>query len=240
MIDTRIGRAPIRAISYGGGTLGNQQLPTGYTAAHLVFPQEEARNKKKAGGFVAGSVSTVQVKVTMVQPTMKGTRVVFLPVHEVTLFPTRVSSVKPDHLPQDLWDTISVPANVEMDTLRRVSIERLRPMWDRWSHGYVINERDATMYATIPGNGHKKLSGDSCILEFFVKKTRRSAAVVEYNFSLIPELVLHFSNAFYERVVEYREAKESQLQVRSSHIQLYYFLKLHSPMQRQRITSRTQ
>jgi len=97
-------------------------------------------------------------------------------------------------------------------------------MWDKWSQGYPILEGDATVYANVP-KGHKKLSGDSCILDLFLKKTRGSTAVANYNFAFIPELILHFSSAFYEEVSRYREDKENQLQVRSLHAQLSYFPK---------------
>jgi len=225
LIDARVGRTQIRAISHSGSAATNQHFhPSGYTQNHAVFKQEEARFKKKAGGFTGGLLSTVQVKVTMVEPTKRGTKVTFSPVHQVTLFPITAcvgSNLMPTTGPvgHDLC-----PANIEMETLRRTCIEKLRPMWDKWSHCYPIDEGDATVFADVP-KGYKKLSGESCILEFFLKKTRGSTPIVEYNFALIPELVLHFSSAFYDEVASYREDKENQLQVCSSHVQLSHFPK---------------
>lgn len=120
-----------------------------------------------------------------------------------------------------------------------MSIEVMRPTWDKWSHGYPICEEDGTMYAAV-NRGHKKLSGDSCILELFLKKTRASAAInANYNYSLIPDIVLHFPSTFYEQVADYRETEANKLQVCNLHVQLSVSLKLRSPMCQQRIVSWT-
>lgn len=102
--------------------------------------------------------------------------------------------------------------------LRRTCIEKLYPMWDKWSCGYPIHDGDATVYACVTG-GHKKLFGDSCILDLFQKKPRGSTAVANYNFASIPELVLHFPSGFYQEVATYREDKENLTQVRSLCVQ---------------------
>ena len=108
--------------------------------------------------------------------------------------------------------------------LRHVSIEKLRPAWDRWSHAYIIHEEDATVYAVVPG-GNKELSGDNCILEFFSKKTRGSTSFVTYNFSAVLDVALYFSSKFCKAVDDHRLAEEDQLQVCSWSLQLFNFPK---------------
>lgn len=113
---------------------------------------------------------------------------------------------------QDLWTTVSVPANVEMEMLRRMSLQKLRPAWDRWSHCYPINESDATVYATV-SRGTKEVSGDNCILDFFLKKSRGSSAVANYDFSLVLELQLGLSKSFCQAAAEHCLDEENGLQV---------------------------
>ena len=67
MIDARIGCTPV---------LQN----------HANFSREVEKYKKKAGGFMGSVTTAVQVRVTMVRPVKKGTKIAFTPINEVTLF----------------------------------------------------------------------------------------------------------------------------------------------------------
>lgn len=85
--DTCTGRTPVRAIGHSAGTPMNKQtpLPSGYTQSHGHFKQAEDFYRKKAGG-ITNNPTTVQVKVTMVRPVKKSTKITFTPINEVTLF----------------------------------------------------------------------------------------------------------------------------------------------------------
>jgi hypothetical protein len=211
LIYTQIGRAPVQEISHGASTSVKRQPPhiSGYTGNHANFQREAERYKKKAGGFVGSSTTTVQVKVTMVRPTKRGGKIGFTPIDEVTSFlAVRVGFNR--FLAQDLWAMVFVPANVGMETLRDACLEKLRPTWNRWSYQYAINEGDVTLHVTIP-KGYKALFGNECILDLFVKKSRGSTAVANYDFSLVLEITLHLLHTFCEAVTEHRLVEESKL-----------------------------
>lgn len=77
-------------------------------------------------------------------------------------------------------------------------------MWDRWSHSYTLDDEDTKLYASVT-RAHKAVTGDNCILEFFLKKSGRSStAVPNYDFSLVLEISVHISGAFCELVDEHR------------------------------------
>ena len=99
-----------------------------------------------------------------------------------------------------------------METLRQMSLQKLCPVWDRWSRHYPINESDATVYATVSG-GTKEVSGDNCILDFFLKKSCGSMAVANYDFLLVLELQLGLSKSFCTAAIEHCLDKENGLQV---------------------------
>ena len=91
-------------------------------------------------------------------------------------------------------------------------IEKLSPVWNRWSHSYLLNGEEVELYAHVPG-GNKLVTGDRCIFEFFLKKSRSSTAAPKYDFSSVLEVLLQLSGSFYERVNEHRLMKESGLEV---------------------------
>lgn len=117
-----------------------------------------------------------------------------------------------------------------MEVLRQKCIENLRPAWDSWSYYYVLDEEDATLYATATG-GHRAVVGDNCILELFLKKSRGSAAVLNYDFSSVGELSLHLSSAFCEAASDHRLIEQSKLQVSRSLISQFFFLNQYSQYQ---------
>ena len=86
-VDTHIGRTPVRGM---GRTVSlskdSQTCPSpGYTPSHAAFEREGDKYRKKAGGYVGGTTTSVQVKVTMTQPMMKGSKVLLVPIDEVNL-----------------------------------------------------------------------------------------------------------------------------------------------------------
>lgn len=68
-----------------GTSMNPKALPPGYTPNHGNFLPSLERYRKKAGGIVGNAITTVQVKVTMVRPIMKPSKVALTPINEVTL-----------------------------------------------------------------------------------------------------------------------------------------------------------
>jgi hypothetical protein len=93
-----------------------------------------------------------------------------------------------------------------------VCFEKLRPAWDRWSYQYPIDEGDATLHVAIPKR-YKELFGNECILDLFIKKSRSSTAVTNYDFSLVLEITLHLLHTLCEAVTEHHLVEESKSQV---------------------------
>lgn len=92
-------------------------------------------------------------------------------------------------------------------------VEKLHPAWDRWSYCYTLIDKDTALYASVTG-GAKVVTGDNCILEFFLKKSQHSAAAVpNYDFSSVLEISLHLSSAFCEVVNDHHLIEQNRLQM---------------------------
>lgn len=99
-----------------------------------------------------------------------------------------------------------------MESLRRTCVEKLLPAWNCWSYHYLLKEEDALLFANVPG-GNKAVTGDRCIFDFFLKKSRGSTVVPNYDFSSVLEVLLHLSGAFCEKVNDHHLYKENNLPV---------------------------